>query len=298
MAEEVAIPGVTYHPKVRSPVAVALLPLITLGIYSLVWYYKVNKEMAELGKSRGKTQELGDSPGMSLVAITIGGFIVVPPIVSLINTFKRVQNTQRELAPGTEVINGWLGLVLAIVFSPALYGYMQSGLNSAWQVGSNANYGNYPQVGPGGGYGAPQGYGQPPQYGQQSQYGQTQAYGQQQGYGQPPQYGQQQQGYGTGGQPAQQGYGTGGQPAQQGYGTGGQPAQQGYNSGQYPQQQGYGTGAQPQQGYPSGSQPASPYGSQTPSDQGQYGQQGQQGQGGQYPQQDQQQQYPPQYPNQ
>jgi Domain of unknown function (DUF4234) len=266
MAEEVAIPGMNLHPKVRSPVAVALLPLVTFGIYNLVWYYKVNKEMAELGKSRGKTQELGDSPGMSLVAVTIGGIIVVPAIISLVHTFKRVQNTQRELAPGTELINGWLGLVLALVFSPALYAYMQSGLNGAWGAGSSAGYGNYPQV-PGG----PGGYGQPPQYGQQPpQYGQQPPQ-----YGQPPQYNSGQQPAAYGQQP--QGYG---QPPQYGQ-------QQGYNSGQYPQQQGYSTGSQPQQGYPSGQQPASPYGSQTPGDY----QQGQgQGQPGQ--------QYPPQYPNQ
>jgi hypothetical protein len=280
MAEEVAIPGVNYHPKVRSPVAVALLPLITFGIYGIVWYYKINKEMAELGKSRGKTRELGDNPGMSLVAITLGGFIVVPPILSLINTFKRVQNTQRELSPGTEVVNGWLGLVLVLVFSPAMYGYMQSGLNQAWQAAQNGGGGYYP----------------PQPYGQQGGYPQQQGYGQQP-YGQQPT--QQQPAYGQ-----QQGYGTGAQPQQQSYPS--QPQQQGYNSGQYPQQQGYGTGAQPQQqsypsqpqqqGYPSGAQPAAPYASPTPSDYqgGQYGSQPPQ-YGSQPPQYGQQ---PPQYPNQ
>ena len=47
-------------------------------------------------------------------------------------TFKRVQAAQR--LTGQTPINGWLGLVLYIVLSPALYAYMQSGLNSAWKA--------------------------------------------------------------------------------------------------------------------------------------------------------------------
>ena len=35
---------------------------------------------------------------------------------------------------GRTLINGWLGLVIFIVINPVLYGYMQSGLNSAFDV--------------------------------------------------------------------------------------------------------------------------------------------------------------------
>src|SRR5687767_6342643 len=39
--------------KRRNPVAVWIgLPLITLGIYHLVWYYKIHKEMAEFDRRR------------------------------------------------------------------------------------------------------------------------------------------------------------------------------------------------------------------------------------------------------
>lgn len=133
MAEVVQIKGAGSTAKLRSPLAVALLGLVTLGIYVLVWYYKVNREMADLGKATGRTDELGDSPGKSLLAVTLGAFVVVPAILSVINTFKRVQALQR-ITGGGEPINGWLGLVLYLVISPAFWAYAQSGLNKAWQA--------------------------------------------------------------------------------------------------------------------------------------------------------------------
>jgi hypothetical protein len=135
MAEEVPIQGAGSTAKIRGVVAVPLLSFVTLGIYYLVWYYKVNREMADLGKATGRTEELGESPGMSLVAITLGAIVVVPAIISMIHTFKRIQALQR-ITGGGEPINGWLGFVLYVVFSIALPGYMQSGLNASWRAQS------------------------------------------------------------------------------------------------------------------------------------------------------------------
>ena len=90
MAEEIQIAGTQSTAKTRDPFGVALLTLVTLGIYFFVWYYKVNREMSDLGRARG-TAELGDSPGTSLLAVTLGALIIVPAIVSLYNTFQRTQ---------------------------------------------------------------------------------------------------------------------------------------------------------------------------------------------------------------
>jgi hypothetical protein len=133
MAEQVVIPGSDYDAKIRSLWAVALLPLVTLGIYFFVWYYKINKEMASLGRARGKSRELGDSPGTSLLAVTLGALVIVPAIISLLHTFQRIQLTQRLTREG-DVLNGWIGLILFFVLSPALHAYMQSGLNESWHA--------------------------------------------------------------------------------------------------------------------------------------------------------------------
>jgi|SRR5436190_10809439 len=131
MAEEIQIPGTEATAKIRSPWAPALLPFVTFFIYYFVWYYKINREMVDLGRARG-TDELGDSPGKSLLAVTLGALIIVPALLSTYNTAKRIQTTQR--ISGIEPqLNGWLALVMYLLISPVFFAYEQSELNKAWQ---------------------------------------------------------------------------------------------------------------------------------------------------------------------
>lgn len=130
MAQEIQIPGAGTTAKIRSPFAPALLPLITLAIYLFFWWYFINRELMDLGKAKG-SDELGDSPGKSTLAITLGWIIIVPAVWTHVTTFKRVQAAQR--LAGIEPLNGWIGLILYVVISPAFYAYMQSGLNNVWR---------------------------------------------------------------------------------------------------------------------------------------------------------------------
>jgi uncharacterized membrane protein len=131
MAEELQIPGTAAKAKIRSPWAPALLPFITLGIYAIFWYYYINREMADLGRAKG-TDELGDSPAKSVLAVTLGALIIVPAVISVIHTAQRIQRAQR-LTGVEPQLNGWLALVLALVISPAFYAYEQAELNKVWR---------------------------------------------------------------------------------------------------------------------------------------------------------------------
>ena len=122
--------------KLRNPIAVVIFTVITLGLYQLFWWYYINRELADYGRARG-TSELGDNPTASTLALFPGGLIVVPAIWTTVTTFRRIQAAQRLDAQTP--INGWLGLVLVLVFSPALVGYMQSGVNSAWNAARTAS---------------------------------------------------------------------------------------------------------------------------------------------------------------
>jgi hypothetical protein len=51
--------------------------------------------------------------------------------VSIYRGFKRVQAAQRLMS--SEPINGWIGLILFVVITPAFYAYVQSGLNAVWE---------------------------------------------------------------------------------------------------------------------------------------------------------------------
>ena len=131
MAQELQIAGAGSTAKVRNPIAVAVLVVVTLAIYLVFWWYFINRELADLGRAKG-TSELGDSPGKSTLALFPGALLIVPAIWTTVTTFKRVQAAQR--LTGQTPVNGWLGLVLYLVISPVLYAYMQSGLNSAWKA--------------------------------------------------------------------------------------------------------------------------------------------------------------------
>jgi Domain of unknown function (DUF4234) len=117
--------------RIRNPIVVAILAIVTLGIYLIFLQYFVNREMADYGRARG-TADLGTNPTKSTLALFPGALIVIPAVWTTVTTFQRVQAAQR--LTGQAPVNGWLAFVLFIVFSPAFYGYQQSGLNSAWSA--------------------------------------------------------------------------------------------------------------------------------------------------------------------
>lgn len=136
MAQEISIAGTGSTAKVRNPIAVAVLVVVTLGIYLVVWWYFINRELADYGRAKG-TDELGDNPTLSTLALFPGALLIVPALWTTVTTFQRVQAAQR--LTGESPINGWLGLVLYLVLSPAMYAYMQSGLNGVWKAQSAAS---------------------------------------------------------------------------------------------------------------------------------------------------------------
>jgi hypothetical protein len=131
MAEEVQIAGTNEVAKVRNPLGPALLPFVTLGIYSIVWYYKVNKELAAMGKARN-TDALGTSPGTSLLAVLVGWIIIVPPFLSFYNTWKRKEAAEK--LTGQTGMEPGLGFLLTLLLSPVGYYIYQRDLNNVVQA--------------------------------------------------------------------------------------------------------------------------------------------------------------------
>jgi hypothetical protein len=135
-APEVQLKSGTAKVKIRNPVTCLILDIVTIGIYGLFWWYYANREMADLGRAKGST-ELGDSPGMSVLALVPGGLIIVPAILTIINTGKRIKTAQ-GMAGRQQEMNEWIGLVLAIVFFPIALWYYQEQLNKVWEVEAEA----------------------------------------------------------------------------------------------------------------------------------------------------------------
>jgi hypothetical protein len=129
MAYELQIKDSEERVKIRSPWAVALLPIITLGIYHLVWWYRINCELRDYGRAKG--YDLGQNPTNSLLALFPGGIIIVPAVMTYWRGTQRVQGAAR--VGGREPLSGWLALILFIVLSIGYSAYVQVSLNELWR---------------------------------------------------------------------------------------------------------------------------------------------------------------------
>lgn len=94
MAQEVEF-GTGGAGKIRNFWVGLGLTIITFGVYGICWYYFVNDELKDIGAAKGDQGLAQSSPAMSAVAIFIGGWVVVPPFLSVYNYGKRIQRSQR-----------------------------------------------------------------------------------------------------------------------------------------------------------------------------------------------------------
>ena len=131
MAEEVALAGTGSTAKLRNPWGVIGLSIITIGIYYIFWWYFINREMRDFGRARNT--DLGQNPGNSVLAITLGALIVVPALVSMWRTSDRIQRTQ-ETAGVERGANGPIIFILLLLIGPVGIWYAQSELNKAWEL--------------------------------------------------------------------------------------------------------------------------------------------------------------------
>ena len=133
MAQEIQIPNAGSTAKIRHPLAVVALTLITLGIYGIFWWYFINREMADYGEANG-IPELGDNPILSVIALTFGALIIIPALVTIWRTCKRIEIAQNH-ALGSNNFSVLLTFILWIIPLLQLIAWflMQSNLNQVWE---------------------------------------------------------------------------------------------------------------------------------------------------------------------
>jgi hypothetical protein len=109
----------------RSPVRVWLLTLVTLGLYGLQWYYTINRELRDFDP-RIKVR-----PALALLSVSLGALLVLPAVVSIVNTGSRIAQAQRRAGLSAASVSGIRGLLLgfALGLTPLYY---QHQLNQVW----------------------------------------------------------------------------------------------------------------------------------------------------------------------
>jgi hypothetical protein len=127
VAETVMIQGQTYLK--RNPLGVLGLSFITLGIYGLYWYYKVNQEIQRY------TGDQTISPSRSLIAVIPGFLLIVPPFIAYYNTSNHVVQMQEQRGIASQ-ISPALVVILALVIWIGMAAYVQEHLNRIWDSAS------------------------------------------------------------------------------------------------------------------------------------------------------------------
>lgn len=108
--------------KRRGPVAVWLgLPLITLGIYHFVWYFKIHKEL------QSYDERLDLRPVGSTCVLIFLGWTIAGPLISYYNTGEAIAKAQRAAGLHT-TCNALASMLLYFVFGLNVW-YMQKQLN-------------------------------------------------------------------------------------------------------------------------------------------------------------------------
>jgi Domain of unknown function (DUF4234) len=115
--------------KIRSPILVFIWALVTLGIYYVVWYYKVNRELRD-------ACGIDVSPGVSTLAIFPGGLVIIPPFISWYRTFERIADAQERagLEQRANPVLGFVLYVIAFFLLPIELVYAQDELNKIWRA--------------------------------------------------------------------------------------------------------------------------------------------------------------------
>ena len=127
MAETVTIEGQTYLK--RNPLGVLGLTVITLGIYFLYWYWKINDEL------RLYKRDESISPTRSLMAMLFGWLIIVPPFIAMYNTSKHVQDAEQRLGVQPQ-LEPALTIVFLLFVAIGNTIYVQEHLNRIWDRAS------------------------------------------------------------------------------------------------------------------------------------------------------------------
>jgi hypothetical protein len=130
MAETITIGGQSFLK--RNPLGVLGVTVITLGIYFLYWFWKINDEL------RLYKGDESISPTRSLMAMLFGWLIIVPPFIAMYNTAKHVQDAEQRLGVQPQ-LEPALTIVFLLIIAIVDTVYVQEHLNRIWDRASRSN---------------------------------------------------------------------------------------------------------------------------------------------------------------
>lgn len=101
-------------------------------LVSLPWWYRIHRELRDLDQSYD-TSEFGRRPVLSLLMMTIGWLVVLPPFISIFRLGRCVQRAQARAGHAMTLRSPWI-LAPGLLFCPILFAYLQHELNKIWSI--------------------------------------------------------------------------------------------------------------------------------------------------------------------
>jgi hypothetical protein len=99
---------------------------------SLPWWYRINRELRDLEHSYD-TQRGGSLPLWSLLMMTAGWLLLVPPFIAVFRTCRHLQRAQARAGQPQTLRSAWV-LAPGLLVHPVLFSYLQHELNKVWAV--------------------------------------------------------------------------------------------------------------------------------------------------------------------
>lgn len=115
----------------RVLVGSTILALVLFVLFSLPWWYRINRELRDLERSYDSR-----SPGWSfgfLFMTPVGWCLVLPPCIAVFKTGKLIQRAQARAGLPVTMRSPWI-LAPGVFFAPLLFSYLQRELNKIWKA--------------------------------------------------------------------------------------------------------------------------------------------------------------------
>jgi hypothetical protein len=115
-----------------TPVMILAAGLFVTPAFASVWWYRVNRELRDLGRNRGLP--LGRLPFASTMAFVVSYFgFPLPALVSVFRAGLRIRTAQKATYVSHPMMPAWV-LVPGLVVSPLVFAYLQKQMNALWAM--------------------------------------------------------------------------------------------------------------------------------------------------------------------
>jgi hypothetical protein len=119
----------------RNPWALWILVFITLGIYGIVWWYQINRELHDVGAAVDNPLRM--PPVISTILIALWPLALIPALVTIVITGHRSHSIQGTLDMRDGRVNTVVATFLFFLFFSHVW-YIQRSLNRTWLHESDA----------------------------------------------------------------------------------------------------------------------------------------------------------------